>query len=70
MTEKQFFSYVYDFYGPGGVYDMGVTMQDIIAAYELMQELPHYDFEFDSVDREHLRDVLIEDFGYKFPDVS
>ena len=70
FTEKEFFSYVFDFYGAGGIYDMNVTISDIMAAYiRARYDMPYYEFEFDSVDRELIRDVLIDNFGYKFPEV-
>jgi hypothetical protein len=68
-TKTEFLSYVNDFYGPGGIYDMGVTTDDLLAAYLQLASSPDYTIEFDSVDRERIRDILIEDFGYKFPEM-
>jgi hypothetical protein len=69
IQRTEFLSYVYDFYGVGGIYDMGVTTDDLLAAYLQLANRPDCTIEFDSVDRERIRDILIEDFGYKFPEM-
>jgi hypothetical protein len=63
-----FIDYVSTFYGPGGVYDMGVTRLDVaIATGYYLSGINLSDFAADSIDREHVRDVLIEKMGYTFP---
>jgi hypothetical protein len=63
-----FIDYVSTFYGPGGVYDMGVTRLDVaIATGYYLSGINLSDFAADSIDREHVRDVLTEKMGYTFP---
>jgi hypothetical protein len=59
---NEFVSYVKDFYGEGGIYDMGATEYQI---REATQSLITSGAEvcFDSIDRERVRDILINDFG-------
>jgi hypothetical protein len=61
MTLEKFVDYVYDFYGPGGIYPMSGLTRNAIA-----QTLQVYfgiigpdDFYGDSVDRERVRDILL-----------
>lgn len=63
-----FADYVLDFYGKLGIYDMGVKYEDVLVATGIRMEL-RKDIEFtgDSLDRELVRDILIERFGYKWP---
>lgn len=63
-----FINYVRSFYGPGGLYDMGATYEMIIVATARYIE-SGADFACDSFDREAVRDILIRDFGLKFPAV-
>lgn len=59
----EFIRYVKSFYGPGGIYDMGATDDDIIeATFKYIQS--GADFCGDSFDREHVRDIMIDEFGY------
>ena len=61
MTE--FIKYVKSFYGPGGIYDMGATDDDIIeATFKYIQSGAK--FCGDSFDREHVSDIMINEFGY------
>ena len=68
MTE--FYDYVLSFYGPGGIYPMGATL-DLVerATNDLVQILQIKDQEFcgDSVDRELVRDLLIDKYKLQFP---
>ena len=60
MTE--FIRYVKSFYGPGGIYDMGATDDMIIeASFKYIQSGAN--FYGDSFDREHVRDIMIDEFG-------
>ena len=68
-----FLAYVEDFYGKGGIYDMGATSEQIIVATQKLIDRvgtdPEDSFSFcgDSLDREKVRDIMIEDFGLVFP---
>lgn len=63
MTE--FYDYVLSFYGPGGIYPMGATL-DLVerATSDLIKILQIKDQEFcgDSIDRELVRDLLIDKY--------
>ena len=69
-----FCAYVEDFYGVGGIYDMGATPAHIIEAVQKYVDQvgtnPEDSFSFagDSLDREKVRDIMIEDFGLVFPE--
>jgi hypothetical protein len=68
MTE--FYNYVLSFYGPGGIYPMGATLELIEqATQDLIRILEIKDQEFcgDSVDRELVRDLLIDKYKLQFP---
>jgi hypothetical protein len=63
MTE--FYDYVLSFYGPGGIYPMGATLELIESATsDLIKILQIKDQEFcgDSIDRELVRDLLIDKY--------
>ncbi len=68
---KDFVDYVMSFYGPGEICDMGATRDDVLIATGIRVE-GRKDIEFtgDSFDRELVRDILIERFGYKWPEVA
>jgi len=71
MISAKFVDYVYSFYGRGGIYDMGAVKRDIQQATQDYLNKPNCNFaapEGDSLDRENVRDILIDDYGYKFPD--
>jgi hypothetical protein len=63
----KFVDYVHGFYGPGGVYPMGATVSQICDATKILLEQYGTNVEFDSVDRERVRDILISHFGLKWP---
>jgi len=70
-TLAEFHSYVFKFYGRGGVYPMGATLKEIASATKiLIDELTATEKEFvgDSIDRELVRDILISEYGLEFPD--
>jgi len=73
QTEQQldeFVDYVFSFYGEGGVYPMGATLPLIQqATNDIIQILQIKNEEFcgDSIDRELVRDLLIEKYNLKFP---
>ena len=63
-----FLAYVGDFYADGGLYDMGATSRQIVDAFDIYAKRVGYEnLALDSVDREGVRDVMIELFGLKFP---
>ncbi len=68
---KEFVDYVMGFYGASGIYDMDVTRDDVLLATGMRLE-GRKDIEFtgDTFDRELVRDILIERFGYKWPEVA
>jgi len=62
MTQD-FIEYVYFFYGPGGLYDLGFTvgMDDIARATAIrIRANQHIPFDGDSSDREIVRDIMTE----------
>ena len=63
MTNKTetFISYLLGFYGPGGVYDFGVTRDDILLALGIrLARNTMLPFDGDSIDREMVRDIILE----------
>ena len=67
---NQFYKYVLSFYGKHGLYPMGATLVDVKAATKIHKHRTNIEFEGDSVDRETVRDILIKDFGYKWPSLT
>lgn len=65
---EKFVDYVFSFYGAGGLYDMGATKEQIREATKVRLENKDCPFDGDSVDRELVRDILIEKFGLVFPE--
>ena len=60
-----FTGYMLDFYGPAGIYDLGFTAEQINLATQLYKtrlaiNYPGQEFEGDSVDRERVRDIIIQ----------
>ena len=74
MDLTQFVDYCYDFYGPNGIYPMNINKANILAATGLLlqqyAEQSEYEFVGDSIDRERVRDVMIDCMGFKFPEVA
>ena len=78
FSMQAFINYVLAFYGRDGVYDMGATRTmvcDIINTYLvgdvwIVPKHPYgtLDFGYDTLDRELIRDLLIEDYSLVFPD--
>ncbi len=66
----EFLDYVFSFYGKGGIYDMGATKDQILSALHDYTQDPDFISwcEGDSVDRERVRDILINKFNLVFPD--
>ena len=60
----EFVNYVRSFYGPGGIYDMGVTDEMIINATIRYLTTPGTKWgDGDSFDREHVRDIMINQYS-------
>jgi len=58
---KEFIDYVMSFYGPGGVYDMDATVEEVKEAIVLLSvRFPNTEFVGDSIDREHVREIIID----------
>ena len=60
-----FTQYMLDFYGPKGIYDYGFTAEQINLATQLYKcrmedQYGQTEFEGDSVDRERVRDIILE----------
>ena len=64
----EFVIYVMKFYGAGGIYDMNAT-EDMILEATQKYISEGGDFCGDSIDRELVRDIMIRDYGLKFPTV-
>lgn len=65
---EDFIMYVHSFYGKDGVYPMGATIPMIIDAVGILLTEEDHDFAGDSFDREKVRDIMISQFGLKFPE--
>ena len=61
---KTFVKYVLDFYGKGGIYDFGANEEEVLKALNTRLE-KHNDIGFggDSLDRELVRDIILENRG-------
>jgi hypothetical protein len=58
-----FIDYLQDYYGPGGIYDMGATYRQLFDATVYYLQDNEHPFEGDSFDREHVRAILENRFG-------
>lgn len=69
MTDLQeFYDYVFSFYGDGGIYPMGATLELIEQAtltHLQILELKAQEFCGDSIDRELVRDLLESKYKLK-----
>ena len=59
----QFYRYCADFYGAGGIYDLGFTRESIVRATQIYRSrLPAgREFYGDTVDREAVRDIVLDE---------
>jgi hypothetical protein len=55
----------YGFYGPGGVYPLGMSEDEVTKAVRLLDLIGQEDLELDSIDREKVRDVVLVMRGTK-----
>lgn len=66
----KFVEYVYSFYGKDGIYPMipELMHKDILSALSILEqqyaEQSEYNVEYDSIDRERVRDILLDQIGY------
>jgi hypothetical protein len=60
-TVTDFVDYVFDFYGPDGLYPMSDLSRDVVAdtVRVYLSIVGSDNFEADSVDRERVRDMLL-----------
>ena len=63
--KHNFTQYLLDFYGPNGIYDYNFTVSEINLATQLYQcrmtaDYDQEEFEGDSVDRERVRDIVLQ----------
>ena len=64
MTDlNEFYSYVLSFYGPNGIYPIDATLDMVMEATAKYLKFPETDFCGDSFDREHVRDIMLNDYG-------
>ena len=61
---QDFYNYVLGFYGKGGIYEMNAPHNVIYVACCLVAQRKDIPFDGDTVDREHVREIL-ERFGYR-----
>lgn len=66
-TFDEWYQYVLSFYGKGGLYDMGATKRQVAKATDILLKRIGWSFVADSVDREEVRDILIERYKLTFP---
>ena len=66
MDLKKFIDYCMSFYGPQGLYPMGMTPDEIQKAVRLMDLVGNLELEGDSIDRERVRDIVrvMSAFGF------
>ena len=62
---SQFIEYCVSFYGPGGVYPLGMSEDEITKAIRLLDLIGQEDLELDSIDREKVRDIVLVMRGTK-----
>lgn len=60
VDDSEFHSYVLSFYGDGGLYDIGATEEEVKKATDIVKSDVSIDFEGDSIDRERVRDVIVD----------
>ena len=65
MSLSQFIEYCLDFYGPGGIYPLGMSEDEVTKAVRLLDLIGQEDLELDSIDREKVRDIVLVMRGTK-----
>jgi hypothetical protein len=61
-TMEGFYDYVLSFYGENGIYKIGTTLDMVMEATQKYIS-SGADFCGDSFDREHVRDIMLNDYG-------
>jgi hypothetical protein len=70
---ESFYQYCASFYHPAhnAIYPFeGLTMDDIVSATTIHLATSTIPFEGDSIDREQVAQILVNDFGYSYPPAS
>ena len=62
---SQFIEYCVSFYGPGGIYPLGMSEDEVTKAVRLLDLIGQEDLELDSIDREKVRDIVLVMRGTK-----
>lgn len=57
---NDFIEYVMSFYGPGEIYDMNATREEVEDALAIRLENTEIEFAADSFDRELIRDIILD----------
>jgi hypothetical protein len=65
MSLSQFIDYCVSFYGPGGIYPLGMSSDEVSKAVRLLDLIGQQELELDSIDRERVRDVVMVMRGTK-----
>ena len=65
MSLSQFIDYCMGFYGPGGIYPLGMSTDEVSKAVRLLDLIGQQELELDSIDREKVRDVVMVMRGSK-----
>ena len=65
MSLSQYIEYCVSFYGPGGIYPLGMSEDEVTKAVRLLDLIGQEDLELDSIDREKVRDVVLVMRGTK-----
>jgi hypothetical protein len=63
MSMNEFVEYVFSFYGAGGLYDFDASIEEIKNAIKVRLENAEMEFVADTVDRELVRDIMLENRG-------
>lgn len=58
LNMADFTDYCISFYGPGGLYPMKMTEEDVSRAVRLLEMIGNLEVSGDSIDRERVRDVV------------
>ena len=68
MNKTKFYRYVLSFYGFWGLYPMKATRKQVVESTKiLIERFGKENVCGDAVDRERVRDIMIEKFGLVFP---
>ena len=65
MSLSEFIDYCVSFYGPGGIYPLGMSSEEVSTAVRLLDLIGQQELELDSIDREKVRDVVMVMRGSK-----